>query len=44
MVLGITGLMWKAGWDRRRKEKAANALTTGELSPLANQPLGTDRT
>jgi hypothetical protein len=36
MVLGITGLMWKAGWDRRRKEKAANALTTGELSPLAN--------
>lgn len=35
MVLGITGLMWKAGWDRRKKEKEANALTPDEFSSLA---------
>jgi len=42
MVLGITGLMWKAGWDRRRKEKAANALTSDEFSPTVS-PVGRRR-
>ena len=42
MVLGITGLMWKAGWDRRRKEKAANALTSDEFSPPVS-PVGRRR-
>jgi UDP-glucose 6-dehydrogenase len=35
VVIGVTGLMWKAGRDQRRAAKAAHAadaLTTSEFS------------
>jgi hypothetical protein len=37
VVLGIAGLVWKTGWDRRRAEKAANALTSDEPSQLISR-------
>jgi hypothetical protein len=39
MVLGVVGLLWKAGYDRRRMEKARNAAISGQnVDELQQQP------
>jgi high-affinity nickel permease len=30
-LIGMSGLIWKAGYDRRQAENADKALTSGEL-------------
>lgn len=32
LVIGVVGLMWKTGHDRRRVEREAKALATRELT------------
>ncbi len=37
MVLGVVGLAWKTGYDRRRMEKARHAARSGENTDRMQQ-------
>ncbi len=39
MLIGVAGLTWKAGYDKRRVEKAEKVVSSGELEDAAlHQP------
>jgi hypothetical protein len=38
MVLGVVGLVWKAGYDRRRMEKVNNSAISRESAHWVRQP------
>ena len=37
MVLGVVGLVWKTGYDRRRIEKVNNSAISGENADWVRQ-------
>jgi FtsZ-interacting cell division protein ZipA len=42
MVLGVVGLVWKAGHDRRRMEKSRNTMTSDANADRLQQESSSD--
>jgi hypothetical protein len=45
LIMGVAGLMWSTGRDRRRVEKSGEAMTSGELADgVLHQPAIREKT